>query len=70
MKFSIAAVVAFAASVLARPAFTTMSFEVHEGEPFTLEWIDATSPVTIILMEGHDKDKMTERTVLASTFFV
>lgn len=59
MKFSIVTIVsALAAFAAARPAFTTITFDVREGVPFKLEWIGATAPVKIELMAGPTSDKL------------
>jgi hypothetical protein len=52
MKFSVTALVAFAATVLAQPRFTNSNFAVEENKPFTLTWSGAVGPVTITLMTG------------------
>jgi len=67
MKYSAAAVLAFATAVLARPKFTNTNFDIVEGEPFELKWMDAQGAVTIELMTGPDKDRLKPAGTLAST---
>jgi hypothetical protein len=53
MKFTLAAVVAFAATALARPLFTNSDFpNLETGDSITIKWDNATGPVTITLMNG------------------
>jgi len=59
MKFSIGAILALAAAVLAQPKFTNSDFTVTEGEPFTLTWSNAQGPVTIKLKTGPSTDLKT-----------
>ncbi|KAL2199904.1 Ser-Thr-rich glycosyl-phosphatidyl-inositol-anchored membrane family-domain-containing protein [Corynascus similis CBS 632.67] len=65
MKFSVGAVLAFAAAALALPKFTNSDFTITEGEPFTLKWTDAEGPVTITLKTGPEENLQTV-TVLTS----
>ena len=58
MKFSLAAVTAFVAYALAKPALTNTEFNVQEGVDYTLEWVNATGPVTIVLMSGPNENSM------------
>lgn len=59
MKLSIAAIVgALVATVCAKPAFTNLDFSLTEGQPFTLEWVNATGPVTITLVSGADSKSL------------
>lgn len=66
MKFSIAAVSAFVAYALAKPALTNTDFNIQEGVDYTLEWKDATGPVTIYLMDGPDEKSMKPFKTIAS----
>jgi uncharacterized membrane protein YraQ (UPF0718 family) len=52
MKFSVSAVLAFAAAVLAQPVLLNSNYQITEGEPFTLKWGNAQGPVTVTLMTG------------------
>lgn len=58
MKFSAAAIVAFAAAVLAQPRLLNSAYNVQEGQPFTLSWGNAQGPVTITLMTGTDPNNL------------
>lgn len=58
MKFSFAAVLAFAAAALAKPILLNSNYDVQEGVPFTLKWNNAQGPVTITLMTGADSDNL------------
>lgn len=59
MKLSFAAIVgALVATVCAKPAFTNTEFDLTEGQPFTLEWVNATGPVTIVLVSGADSGSL------------
>ncbi|KAK4188531.1 hypothetical protein QBC35DRAFT_192779 [Podospora australis] len=58
MKFSVATVVAFAAAVLAKPEITNLSFNVVEGQPFTLTWRNAEGGVKVELMSGPDSGSL------------
>ncbi|KAK3950461.1 Ser-Thr-rich glycosyl-phosphatidyl-inositol-anchored membrane family-domain-containing protein [Pseudoneurospora amorphoporcata] len=66
MKFSLAAVSAFVAYALAKPAFTNTNFNIQEGVDYTLKWKDATGPVTISLMNGPDEKSMKPFKTIAS----
>lgn len=68
MKFSLAAVSAFVAYALAKPAITNTDFNIQEGVDYTLKWKDATGPITITLMTGPDADHMTPFTTIACKF--
>ncbi|KAL7924022.1 hypothetical protein ACQKWADRAFT_288571 [Trichoderma austrokoningii] len=52
MKYSVAAVSAFAAAALAKPAFTNLSFEVEVGKPFTLTFTGCSAGCDIELQTG------------------
>lgn len=52
MKFSVAALIAFAAAAIAKPILTNSNYEVFEDEAFTLKWSNAEGPVTITLKGG------------------
>ncbi|KAK4132512.1 hypothetical protein BT67DRAFT_435505 [Trichocladium antarcticum] len=52
MKFSVAALIAFAAAAIAKPILTNSNYEVYEDEAFTLKWSNAEGPVTITLKAG------------------
>lgn len=68
MKLSIAAIVgALVATVCAKPAFTNLDFSLTEGTPFTLEWVNATGPVTITLVSGADSKTLVPVQTLTST---
>ncbi|KAK4043692.1 Ser-Thr-rich glycosyl-phosphatidyl-inositol-anchored membrane family-domain-containing protein [Parachaetomium inaequale] len=56
MKFSVSAVLAFAAAVLAQPVLLNSNYQITEGEPFTLKWGNAQGPVTVTLMTGDSKN--------------
>ncbi|KAG9257822.1 uncharacterized protein F5Z01DRAFT_632845 [Emericellopsis atlantica] len=58
MKYS-AAVLSLAAVVAAQPAFTNLSFDVKEGEPFTLEFTGCDEGCTINLKDGPSGDLKT-----------
>jgi len=68
MKVSVAVLSALVAVGLAKPAITNLSFNVQEGQPFTLEWIGATGPVTVELLSGSGPTTLTPLKTLASTF--
>jgi len=55
MKYS-AALLSLAAVAVAKPAFTNLSFNVVEGEPFTLEFTGCEGGCTIILKNGERGD--------------
>lgn len=57
MKYSAAAVSAFAAVALAKPSFTNLSFDVQVGQPFTLTFAgcSASTTCTIELQTGASK---------------
>jgi len=68
MKLSFAAIVgALVATVCAKPAFTNTDFTLTEGQPFTLEWVNATGPVTIVLVSGPDSGSLQPYSTLTST---
>ncbi|KAK1832910.1 hypothetical protein QBC39DRAFT_65223 [Podospora conica] len=68
MKLSFAAIVgALVASVCAKPAFTNLDFTLTENTPFTLEWVNATGPVTITLVRGADSQSLQPIETLTST---
>jgi len=59
MKLSFAAIVgALVATVVAKPGFTNTEFDLQEGKPFTLNWINATGPVTVTLVSGPDSGSL------------
>lgn len=68
MKFSITAVLAFAAAALAKPVLLNSNYQIAEDTPFTLKWNNAQGPVTITLMTGTDKNNLKKVSDLASTF--
>jgi hypothetical protein len=68
MKVSVAVLSALVAVGLAKPAITNLSFNVQEGQPFTLEWIGATGPVTVELLSGSGSTTLTPLKTLASMF--
>ncbi|KAM0478593.1 hypothetical protein ACHAPX_005182 [Trichoderma viride] len=57
MKYSVAAVSAFAAVALAKPAFTNLSFDVEVGKPFTITFAGCSASTTcdIELQTGTSK---------------
>lgn len=52
MKYSVAAISAFAAVALAKPEFLNSAFQVQEGKPFTLEYSGCSSGCEIVLQTG------------------
>ncbi|KAK1244953.1 hypothetical protein MKX08_004582 [Trichoderma sp. CBMAI-0020] len=56
MKYSVAAVSAFAAVALAKPSFTNLSFDVEVGKPFTITFAGCASGCDIELQTGSSKD--------------
>ncbi|KAL2161430.1 hypothetical protein VTH06DRAFT_7991 [Thermothelomyces fergusii] len=64
MKFSVSAILAFAAAALARPRFTNSNFFIEEGQPFTLTWEGAAGTVDIKLKTG-DPENLETVAVLA-----
>lgn len=66
MKFSVAAVLAFAAAALAKPVLLNSNYQLVEDTPFTLKWNNAQGPVTITLMTGADKNNLKKVTDLAT----
>lgn len=56
MKYSVAAVSAFAAVALAKPSITNLSFDVEVGKPFTLTFAGCSSGCDIELQTGSSKD--------------
>jgi len=68
MKLSFAALFgALVATVCAKPAFTNTEFDLTEGQPFTLQWVNATGPVTITLVSGPDSGSLQPIQTLTST---
>ncbi|KAM0511371.1 hypothetical protein ACHAPE_009959 [Trichoderma viride] len=67
MKYSVAAVSAFAAVALAKPAFTNLSFDVEVGKPFTITFAGCSASTTcnIELQTGTSK-ALTDVKTLAS----
>ncbi|KAL2122841.1 hypothetical protein VTJ04DRAFT_3296 [Mycothermus thermophilus] len=63
MKFSVAAVLAFAAAALAKPFITNTSFNIEEGKPFTLTWEGAQGAVTIEVLTGSSDNLKVVTTV-------
>ncbi|KAG7292497.1 hypothetical protein NEMBOFW57_002532 [Staphylotrichum longicolle] len=66
MKFSITAVLAFAAAALAKPVLLNSNYQIAEDTPFTLKWNNAQGPVTITLMTGADKNNLKKVSDLAT----
>ncbi len=66
MKLSFAAVVAFAAAVIAKPILLNSNYQIEEDTPFTLKWSGASGPVTITLMTGNDPNNLKVVSDLAS----
>ncbi|KAK4239687.1 hypothetical protein C8A03DRAFT_13933 [Achaetomium macrosporum] len=66
MKFYFGAVLAFAASVFAKPILLNSDYEVQEDVPFTLRWSDAQGAVTITLMTGTDPEHLKKVTDIVS----
>ncbi len=66
MKFSFAAVLAFAAAVLAKPVLLNSAYQIEEGTPFTLKWSGADGAVTITLMTGTDPNNLKKVSDLTS----
>lgn len=66
MKYSVAAVSAFAAVVLAKPEFLNSAFQVQEGKPFTLEYSGCSSGCEIVLQTGASTN-LKDVKVLASS---
>ncbi|KAK0655775.1 hypothetical protein B0T16DRAFT_18282 [Cercophora newfieldiana] len=66
MKFSAALVAGFAAFGLAKPSITNLSFNLTEGQPFTLTWIDAVGPVKVELVTGADSQSLQPIRTLAT----
>ena len=65
MKLSVATIVgAFVAAGLAKPIFTNSEYVVEEGVPITLNWSNASGPVTITLMTGSDPNNLKEVDVI------
>ncbi|KAM7193521.1 hypothetical protein V8F33_007748 [Rhypophila sp. PSN 637] len=56
MKFAVSAIFALAAVVLAQPKLTNTEFNVVEGEPFEITWMNAEGPVTLTLKNGDAKN--------------
>jgi hypothetical protein len=66
MKFSIAAVLAYAAAALAKPILLNSNYQIEEDTPFTLKWSNAQGPVTVTLMTGNDPNNLKKVSDLAS----
>ena len=66
MKFSVAAVLAFAAAALAKPVLLNSNYQIEEDTPFTLKWGNAQGPVTVTLMTGNDPNNLKKVADLAS----
>ncbi|KAK3906966.1 hypothetical protein C8A05DRAFT_29170 [Staphylotrichum tortipilum] len=66
MKFSVGAVLAFAAAALAKPVLLNSNYLITEGEPFTLKWNNAEGPVTVTLMTGSDPNNLKKVTDLTT----
>lgn len=69
MKYSVAAVSAFAAVALAKPAFTNLSFQVEVGQPFTLTFAGCSSGCTIELQTGTSKALKDVKTLACELIF-
>ncbi|KAL7937830.1 hypothetical protein V8C35DRAFT_293741 [Trichoderma chlorosporum] len=66
MKYSVAAVSALAAVVLAKPEFLNSAFQVEEGKPFTLEYSGCASGCEIVLQTGASSDLKDVKVLAAS----
>ncbi|KAF3072100.1 hypothetical protein CFAM422_005788 [Trichoderma lentiforme] len=66
MKYSVAAISAFAAVALAKPEFLNSAFQVQEGKPFTLEYSGCSSGCEIVLQTGASTN-LKDVKVLASS---
>ncbi|CAM1506919.1 Fc.00g065600.m01.CDS01 [Cosmosporella sp. VM-42] len=66
MKYSIAAIAAFAALVVAKPAFTNSAFDVEEGKPFEITFSGCEGGCTIVLQNG-DSDNTKDVETLTSS---
>ena len=56
MKYSIAAISALVALVVAKPAFLNSAFELEEGKPFEIKYSGCEGGCTIVLQNGSSKD--------------
>ncbi|KAM7224283.1 hypothetical protein V8F06_000064 [Rhypophila decipiens] len=65
MKFAVSAIFALAAVVLAQPKLTNTEFNVVEGEPFEITWMNAEGPVTLTLKNGPAKNLKDVATIKA-----
>ncbi|KAL7798580.1 hypothetical protein V8C37DRAFT_368365 [Trichoderma ceciliae] len=66
MKYSVAAISAFAAVALAKPQFLNSAFQVEEGKPFTLQYSGCDAGCTITLQTGAS-DNLKDVKVLATS---
>ncbi|KAK4447691.1 hypothetical protein QBC34DRAFT_409339 [Podospora aff. communis PSN243] len=66
MKFTAAILAGLATVGLAKPAITNTVFDVREGQPFTLTWIDAVGPVKVDLVSGPDPGSLQPVRTLAT----
>lgn len=71
MKYSVAAVSAFAAVALAKPSFTNLSFDVEAGKPFTLTFAGCSASTTcdIELQTGTSKALKDVKTLACELIF-
>lgn len=69
MKYSVAAVSALAATALAKPSFTNVSFQVEVGQPFTLTFAGCSSGCTIELQTGASNNLKDVKTLASELIF-
>ncbi|KAL6902593.1 hypothetical protein GGI43DRAFT_382773 [Trichoderma evansii] len=66
MKYSVAAVSALAASVVAKPAFTNTIFDVEVNKPFTLTFTGCTSTTCTIELQTGASNNLNDVKTLAT----
>lgn len=69
MKYSVAAVSALAATVLAKPSITNLSFQVEVGQPFTITFAGCSSGCTIELQTGASNNLKDVKTLACELIF-
>lgn len=66
MKYSFAAISAFVALVVAKPAFLNSAFELEEGKPFEIKYSGCEGGCTIVLQNGESDDTKDVETLTSS----
>lgn len=66
MKYSLAAISAFVALVVAKPAFLNSAFDVQEGKPFEIKYSGCEGGCTIVLQNGKSDNTKDVETLTSS----